>query len=442
MPGSGLEALDRATLIHPTLSGNTAERIVLTSGSGSRVRDTDGREYLDASAVLGVTQVGHGRAELARVAAEQMARLEYFHTWGTISNDRAVELAARLVGLSPEPLTRVYFTSGGAEGNEIALRMARLYHHRRGESARTWILSRRSAYHGVGYGSGGVTGFPAYHQGFGPSLPDVDFLTPPQPYRRELFAGSDVTDFCLAELRETIDRIGPERIAAMIGEPIMGAVGAAAPPADYWPRVAELLHSYGILLISDEVITGYGRTGHWFAADHFGVVPDIMVTAKGITSGYVPHGAVLTTEAVADEVVGDQGFPAGFTYSGHATACAVALANLDIIERENLLDNASTVGAYLGKRLAELSDLPIVGDVRQTGLMLGVELVADRGTREPLPGAAVAEALRERAGILLRANGNALIVNPPLIFTQEDADELVAGLRSVLARTRPDGRVL
>ncbi|QKV97098.1 aspartate aminotransferase family protein [Streptomyces sp. NA02950] len=442
-PGTELAAADRATLIHPTLAAHRTDRTVLVSGSGSRVRDARGREYLDASAALSVIQVGHGRQELAQAAAEQMTRLGYFHTWGTVSNDRAVELAARLVRLSPEPLCRVYFTSGGAEGNEIALRMARLYHHRRGEPQRTWILSRQTAYHGIGYGSGGVSGFPVYHEGFGPSLPDVHFLTPPHPYRRELFAGADVTDFCLAELRETIERIGPERIAAMIGEPAMAVAGAVVPPADYWPRVADLLRSYGVLLISDEVITAYGRTGHWFAAEHFGVVPDIMVTAKGITSGYVPHGAVLTTEEVAAEVTGDHGFPIGYTYTGHPTACAVALANLDIIDREGLVANATAIGDYLGSRLAELAGLPVVGEVRQLGLMLAVELVTDQQSRRLLTGGtvALADALQEQAGILLRTTPYALLINPPLVFTREDADELVDGLRSVLSRTGPDGQV-
>ncbi|MFI1168029.1 aspartate aminotransferase family protein [Streptomyces sp. NPDC020801] len=446
VPGAldaGLAATDRATLIHPTLPAHRADRTVLVSGSGSRVRDAAGREYLDASAVLGVCQVGHGRPELARAAAEQMIRLEYFHTWGTVSNDRAVELAARLTELSPRELSRVYFTSGGAEGNEIALRMARLYHHRRGETQRTWVLSRRMAYHGIGYGSGGVSGFPVYHDGFGPSLPDVHFLTPPHPYRRELFDGADVTDFCVAELRAAIERIGPERIAAMIGEPVMGGGGAIVPPADYWPRIAELLRSYGILLISDEVVTGYGRTGHWFAAEHFGVTPDIMVTAKGITSGYLPHGAVLTTEEVAAEVTGDHGFPVGYTYTGHPTACAVALANIDIIEREGLPANATAIGDHLGRRLAELTGLPVVAEVRRLGLMLAVELTSDQEQRRPLPHGTleVADALREQAGIILRTNPYALVINPPLVFTREDADELAEGLRSVLSRTDPDGRV-
>ncbi|MFY1679819.1 aspartate aminotransferase family protein [Streptomyces sp. WMMC905] len=442
-PGATLAEVDRATLIHPTLPGHRTDRTLLVSGSGSRVRDAEGREYLDASAVLGVTQVGHGRAELARAAAEQMTRLEYFHTWGPLGNDRAVELAGRLATLAPDPLSRVYFTSGGAEGNEIALRMARLYHHRRGEPERTVVLSRRTAYHGIGYGSGGVSGFPVYHEGFGPSLPDVHFLTPPHPYRRDLYSGADVTEFCLAELRDTIERVGPERVAAMIGEPVMGGCGAVVPPADYWPRVAELLRSYGILLISDEVVTAYGRTGHWFAAQHFGVVPDIMVTAKGLTSGYIPHGAVLTGERVAEVVTGDQGFPVGYTYTGHPTACAVALANLDIIEREGLLANAAGIGEYLGGRLAELTELPVVGEVRRLGLMMAVELTSDRATRRPLPNGtgAVADALREQAAVILRTNPYALVINPPLVLSREEADELVDGLRSVLVRTGPDGHV-
>ncbi|HEY6797470.1 MAG TPA: aspartate aminotransferase family protein [Kineosporiaceae bacterium] len=440
---SPLIAADLANVIHPSLPGGRRDRTVLVSGSGCRVTDTNGREYLDASGVLAVSQVGHGRAELARAAADQMTRLEYFHTWGTISNDKAIELAARLVALSPEPLRKVYFTSGGAEGNEVALRMARLFHHRRGHSERTWILSRKFGYHGIGYGSGGVSGFPVFHEGFGPSMPDVHFLTPPYPYRQELYSGTDVTEFCLAELRETIERIGPERIAAMIGEPVMGVMGAVIPPLDYWPRVAQLLRSYGILLILDEVITGYGRVGHWFAAEHFGVTPDIMVTAKGLTSGYIPHGAVLVTEDVAAALTDGGGLPLGYTYTGHPTACAVALANLDIIEREGLLANAVAVGGHLRARLEEVADLPVVGQVRQLGLMLAVELSSDRAARRPLPQGTgeVADALREQEGIIVRNNPYAVVLYPPLILTADDADELAEGMRRVLARVDADGRV-
>ncbi|MFG2115621.1 aspartate aminotransferase family protein [Streptomyces sp. NPDC048718] len=440
---TGWVLADRERLIHPNLPADRADRIVMVEGRGCRVKDSTGRSYLDASAVLGMMQVGHGRPELAAAAHAQMSTLECFHLWENMTNDKAVELAVRITDLAPAGLDRIFFTSGGAEGNEIALRMARFFHHRQGRTERTWILSRKSAYHGIAYGAGSVSGLPVYHEGFGPTLPDVHHLTAPDPYKAAAQGIEDVTEHCLRELSDTIERIGPDRIAAMIGEPIMSVGGSVAPPADYWPRVAQLLRSHGILLIFDEVVTGYGRTGEWFAAQHFGVVPDLMVTAKGITSGYVPHGAVLTTEEVAAGITGTGGFPIGYTYTGHPTACAVSLATLDIIEREDLLGNATKIGSHLATRLGELRDLPVVGDIRQTGLMLAVELVADKDTRTSLPTgtAPVARALREDAGIILRGNPRSLLINPPLVIGPEEADELADGLRAVLARVEPDGRV-
>ncbi|MFJ5829532.1 aspartate aminotransferase family protein [Streptomyces sp. NPDC093089] len=446
VPGSDRTAdwvrADRDRLIHPNLPADRTDRLIMVEGRGCHVRDSTGRSYLDAAAVLGMMQVGHARPEIVEATAAQMNALECFHLWETMSNDKAVELAVRLTDLAPAGLDRVFFTSGGAEGNEIALRMARYHHYRKGQPERTWILSRKSAYHGIAYGSGSVSGLDVYHQGFGPTLPDVHHLTAPDPYQTAVYGGEDVTEFCLRELRETIERIGPDRIAAMIGEPVMSVGGAVIPPADYWPRVAELLREHGILLIFDEVVTGYGRTGHWFAAQYFGVVPDLMVTAKGITSGYVPHGAVLVTEEVAATVT-SAGFPIGYTYTGHPTACAAALANLDIIEGEDLLGNATKIGGHLAGRLEPLRELPVVGDVRQIGLMLGIELVADRRTRAPLPTgtAPVAQALREDASIILRGNPRALLINPPLVMDREAADELADGLHAVLARVEPDGRI-
>ncbi len=293
---------DRQLLIHPYLPGATAERVVMTEGAGCRLKDVEGREYLDATGGLWLAQIGHGRSEIAEVAAQQMRRLEYFTSFWEFSNDRAIELASRLVEIAPEGLSRVYFTSGGSESNEAALRMARYVHNRRGHEGRDWILARRSAYHGIGYGSGSASGLPIYHDGFGPMLPHVRHLTPPWPYRTELFDGRDATDFCLDELERTIEELGGDRIAAMIGEPIMGVGGMLVPPDDYWPRVRELLSAHGILLIFDEVVTAFGRTGSWFGAQHFGVEPDIIVTAKGITSGYIPLGAVLVSEPVAEEL--------------------------------------------------------------------------------------------------------------------------------------------
>lgn len=443
MHRTDLAALDRAHIIHPYLPSSATERVIMVEGEGSRLRDSHGREYLDATGGLWLAQVGHGRAELADVAREQMARLEYFTSFWEFSNDRAVELAERLVSISPEPLDHVYYTSGGSEGNEAAIKMARYYHHRRGESSRTWILGRHRAYHGIAYGGGSVTGFDLYHDGFGPMMPHVAHLTPPWPYRAELFDGRDCTDFCIAELEETIDRIGAQNIAAMIGEPIMGVAGMVVPPDDYWPRVAEVLRRNGILLVLDEVVTAYGRVGTWFAADHFGVRPDIVVTAKGITSGYLPLGAVLVADHVATELGRDHGFPMGYTYNGHPTACAVALANLDIIDREGLVERAPKIGDFLAAELRRaLADVPLVGEVRNVGMMLGVELVADPTTREPLPGIQhIADTIRAEHGVIVRDAATALVLSPALTLGEAEATRIAESIAEVLSRTTPDGTV-
>lgn len=437
-----LVARDRRLLIHPYLPGSVSERIVMTDGSGCRLRDADGREYLDATGGLWLAQIGHGRREVAEVAAKQMERLEYFTSFWEFSNDRAIELAERLVDLAPDPLDHVYFTSGGSEANEAAIRMARYFHHRRGRQGRDWILARRSAYHGIGYGSGSASGLPIYHEGFEPLLPHVHHLTPPWPYRAELFDGRDPTDFCLDELERTIEEIGAEHIAAMIGEPIMGVGGMIVPPDDYWPRVRELLTHHGILLILDEVVTAFGRTGSWFAAQHFGVEPDVIVTAKGITSGYVPLGAVLVSAEVAEELARDHGFPVGFTYYGHPTACAVAMKNLEIIEREGLLERARDTGAFLLEELSRLEDLPVVGEVRGVGMMHGIELVSDQRTREPISmHCAPHDVIRRETGVLVRDCAHTLVLSPPLVLTREEALRVVAAVRSVLERMSPDGTI-
>jgi putrescine aminotransferase len=444
-PAAGAAALadaDRAHIIHPYLPTSTEERVIMVAGDGCSLTDAEGKEYLDATGGLWLAQVGHGRQELAAAAAAQIEQLEYFTSFWEFSNDRAIELAQRLTDLAPGRLDHVYFTSGGSEGNEAAIKMARFHHHRRGESERTWILSRSKAYHGIGYGSGTATGYDLYHTGFGPVLPHVRHLTPPWPYRRELFDGQDPTDFCLAELEQTIDELGAGKIAAMIGEPIMGVAGMIVPPDDYWPRVAELLRSHGILLILDEVVSAYGRVGEWFAASRFGVEPDLITTAKGITSGYIPLGAVLVADHVAESLGREDGFPMGFTYNGHPTACAVALGNLDIIEREGLLERALQVGGHLLAGLETLSDLEIVGEVRGVGMMLAVELVADRDSREPLPDAEqLQDIIRRETGVIMRNCAHSLVLSPPLVMTDAEADRVVEAMRSVLERTTPDGRV-
>jgi len=436
-----LESVDRAHIIHPYLPSSFTERVIMTSGSGCSLTDAQGREYLDATGGLWLAQVGHGREEIAEVAAKQIKTLEYFTSFWEFSNDKAIALADRLVSISPDHINQVYFTSGGSEGNEAAIKMARYYHHRNGDTSRNWILARRNAYHGIGYGGGSATGFDVYHNGFGPMMPNVRHLTPAWPYRSDLYNGQDPTDFLINELEETIASIGAENIAAMIGEPIMGVGGMLVPPMDYWPRVQEVLHKNGILMIFDEVVTAYGRVGEWFAAQYFNVQPDIIVTAKGITSGYIPLGAVLTTDKVGNALQSEFGFPMGYTYNGHPTAAAVALANLDIIEREGLLERAKTIGAYLHEGLKTLLDIDIVGEVRYVAMMHAVELVSDRETRAPLPmlQPMLPDVIRRETGVIVRDCGHNLVLSPPLIMTEAEADRAVEAMRSVLIRTGKDG---
>ncbi|MGW5097667.1 aminotransferase family protein [Streptomyces nodosus] len=450
LDAADLTRLDRAHLIHPYLPGSATERVIMTEGSGCRLTDTEGRSYLDATGGLWLAQVGHGRSELADVAHQQMRKLEYFTSFWEFSNERAIELATRLARMAPDPLNHVYFTSGGSEGNEAAIKMARYYHHRRGDTDRTWILARSKAYHGIGYGGGSATGFPLYHEGFAPMMPHVSHLTPPWPYRSELYGDrplspEEVTDFLVRELEERIAEIGPSRIAAMIGEPIMGVGGMLVPPSDYWPRVREVLDRHGILLIFDEVVTAYGRVGDWFAAQHFGVTPDIIVTAKGITSGYVPLGALLVGDHVAEVLLREHGFPMGYTYNGHPVATAVAAANLDIIDKEGLLGRATSMGAFLhGELEAQLGELPIVGEIRSVGMMLAVELVQDRDTRTPLPMLPERmphDVIRRETGVIVRDSAHSLVLSPPLIMTEAEAKEAAGALRSVLERTEPSGEI-
>lgn len=437
-----LSAADRSLIVHPYLASSIDERVIMAKGDGCRLWDVAGREYLDATGGLWLAQVGHGRQRIAEAAASQMEELEYFMSFWEFSNQRAIELAERLVAISPPRQKQVYFTSGGSEGNEAAIKMSRYAHSRRGEPDRNWILARSKAYHGVGYGSGAATGFPIYHEGFGPMMPHVRHLTPAWPYRSELFDGQDPTDFLIAELETTIEELGAESIAAFMGEPVMGVAGMIIPPDDYWPRVEEVLRENGIFFIFDEVVSAYGRTGNWFGAEHFGVSPDIIVTAKGITSGYAPLGAVLISDEIG-ETIREEGFPMGFTYNGHPTSCAVALANLDLIESEGLLEKARSTGGYILRRLEqELGDLPVVGEIRGLGMMHAVELVSDRESREPLPmDSAPQDVIRRESGVIVRDCAHNLVISPPLIMTEPEADEVVDAMRSVLSRMNQEGRL-
>jgi PLP-dependent transaminase len=437
---------DRAHLIHPHLPPGERERTIIAAGEGCTIRDVEGREYLDATGGgLWANLVGHGRRELAEVARDELARLGFFCTYWDFTNVAAIKLAERLAAIAPGGLDKVFFTCGGSEGIEVAIKLARLHHHRGGKYGKDWILSRRQSYHGIGHAGSSATDFEWLLDGYGPQLPHFAQLTPPWPYRSELYDGADATEFLVAELEAKIEEIGAERIAAMIGEPVMGVGGLLVPPNDYWPRVSEVLRRNDILLILDEVVTGYGRFGEWFAQQHYGVTADVVVTAKGITSGYFPFGAVLLSSEVGERIASDEehGLSLGYTYTGHPAGAAVAMVNLDLIEKERLRHRAPILGRRLLDALAPVGELAVVGDVRGAGLLAAVELVRDRASREPMPAVdSVTEALRTEHGVIVRAAMNStLVLSPALVITDEEVERCAAALASVLERTSPDGEV-
>jgi PLP-dependent transaminase len=444
--GTELESLDRTHLVHPFQRADITDRIVIVRGEGCTVWDAHGTPYLDATGGGNWhSHIGHGRTELAEVAATQMAELEYFTSFLEFSNDKSVRLATRLIGLAPEGINRVFLTSGGSEAVDTAFKAARLFHARNGQPDRTWFLARHYSYHGATYGSGTATGFPPMHMDVGPNLPNVEKLTPPYVYRTELFGGGDPTDHLINELEATINRIGPGNIAAMIGEPIMAGGGVLTPPADYWPRVRETLTKHGILLIADEVVTAFGRTGSWFESAVRDMRPDLITTAKGIASGYAALGACLMRDDIAEAITASPiGFFHGYTFSGHPVSCALALANLDIIEREGLLGKAHEIAGWFHDYLKPAIEHPMVGDVRIQGSLAAIELVSDKTARTPMfPPLVehVAFETRNTHRVIVRPYNNIVVISPPLIVTQQQTKQAVDALLEVLARLDSNGAI-
>jgi putrescine aminotransferase len=418
---SDLARLDAAHVIHPhAVLGAPAPPLIWARGRGATLWDVDGKEYVDGTCGLWQCAVGHGREELARVASEQMATLEFYASFWNFANEPSIRLAARLAELSPPGLDRVFFTNGGSEGTETAIKLARLAWHAQGKPERNIILSRKAAYHGVGSASLAATGIPPLKEGFGPLAPGFVHLSTPT-------LRSDANEL-VAELRAAIDEHGADRIAAFIGEPVMGVGGMIPPPDGYWPQVQDVLREHGILLVLDEVVTAYGRTGHWFGAQKYGLDADLIVTAKALTSGYVPMGAVLVHDRVVELLEGTQ-FRHGFTYNGHPVGAAVALANLEIIEREGLLERAARVGARMLERLKPVEELDCVAEARGVGLMLGVELAGERDAA-PVAAGALAQ------GVVVRASGQKIVMSPPFVIEDEQADRVIDVLTQELRKLR------
>jgi putrescine aminotransferase len=430
---SRLYELDRTHWLHPqgdlAAPVDTVPQLIITGGQGATLTDIEGREYIDAMASLWNVNVGYGRHELADAAAEQMKALAFSSGYGGFGTAPAIKLAAKLAELAPGDLEVTFFASGGAEANETAYKIARLYWNLRGEPGRVNIISRIRDYHGLTYGATSATGLANFWKGFGPLAPGFLHAPSPDPYR---YSGEGSAGVAYAQaLEKVVLDAGPETVAAVVAEPVQGAGGVIVPPADYFPLVREICNKYGLLLIADEVITGFGRTGRWFGLDNWNVVPDLMIFAKGITSGYLPLSGVMLARSVHDTLKLVKGaFAHAFTYSGHPTACAVGLRNLQIIEDENLVERAGQVGAYLQKQLKSLYSHEIVGDVRGIGLLGAVELVRDRGTKElfdPKFGVARRVWLAALAnGVIVRPlSGDVLGISPPFVISEQEVDRVV-----------------
>ena len=429
--------------MHFSRIGSPAEIRIWERGEGCKVWDTNGHEYLDALSGLFTVQVGHGRHELAAAAAKQAETLEYFPIW-TYGHIPAIKLAARLAELAPGDLNRVFFTSGGSEAVESAWKLARQYFRAKGEGQRHKVIARDTAYHGTTLGALSITGVPALRTPFEPLTPGGVHVVNTNSYRSPI--GKDDHAFMLATTDAIEERIlfeGPETVAAVFLEPVQNAGGCFVPPPGYFQRVREICDRYGVLLVSDEVICAFGRLGYMFGSERYDYLPDMIICAKGLTSGYAPLGAVICRDHLAEPFLeGTASFMHGLTFGGHPVSCAVALANLDIFEREDLLAHVRAEEPVLRERIEGLRDIPIVGDVRGAGFFLAVELVKDQETRETFSEEEAEDLLRGflsprllDLGLICRADdrGDPVVqLSPPLIAGPAEFDEIERILRTAL----------
>src|SRR6516162_4696321 len=435
---------DRRFLVHPLHHPDDHRQpLVIVEGKGAILHAADGRSYIDGLSGLWNVNIGHGRGELADAAAAQMRRLGFASAYVGQTTEPAVRLAEKIVGHAYAKSAAVYFTTAGAESNESAFKFARYYWKIKDKPNKTKIISRVHAYHGVTMAALSATGMAVYHRMFGPLVPGFVQVAPPYPFR---WQGNEEAGIGAAEaVEKAIVAEGADTVAAVIAEPVMGAGGVIVPPPSYFPRLREICDRHDVLLIADEVITGFGRTGRWFALGHWGVEPDLVSFAKGVTSGYLPLGGVIAAKHVHEAIESapaDRKFMHAATYSGHPVCCAVGLRNVEIIESEGLVERAAVVGRRLLAGLEELRDLPVVGDVRGLGMMCGVELVTDRSTKAPamgLGGRFTREALargllaRMRAGSADPPIGDTICLAPPLSTPTEILDRIPQILREAIA---------
>lgn len=414
---------------------------IITRAEGCYIHDGDGNRILDGMAGLWCVNAGYGRSELAEVAREQMLELPYYNTFFKTATPPAILLATKVAELLGGDLQHVFFNSSGSEAVDTVIRLTRRYWQVKGEPNRQIIISRVNGYHGSTIGGVSLGGMKPMQAQGGPWVPNIEHVMQPYVFG-DIMPGETPDAFAAraaGAIEERILEVGPENVAAFIGEPVQGAGGVIIPPEGYWPRVEAICRKYGILLICDEVICGFGRLGAWFGFQHYGVKPDLVSMAKGLSSGYLPISAV----GVADHIVaalrekgGD--FIHGYTYSGHPTCAAVALKNIEILERENLIGRThDDTGPYLARALATLDDHPLVGEARSLGLIGGVEIVSKKGTRERFGGSEgkagpVVRDLCIQNGLMARAIRDTVVTCPPLIISHAEIDELVGVMRKSL----------
>ncbi|MFP6766702.1 MAG: aspartate aminotransferase family protein [Planctomycetaceae bacterium] len=432
-------ASDHAHLIHPLHSKATHQSAhIWVEGSGSTLTDAEGHQYIDGLAGLWNVVAGHGREELARAAAEQMTTLPYCSGYAGSSNPHAIALAERLARMTYPSINRFFFTSGGGESSETSFKTARYYFRQQGQPDKTKVISRQWAYHGVTLAAMSATGISGYWPMFEPRVPGFSHISSPYPYRYQAPEGTSPGIAAADELEAKILEEGPETVAMFLAEPVQGAGGVIIPQADYFPRIREICDQYNVLLVADEVITGFGRTGKMFGLEHWGIEPDMIQYAKAITSGYFPLGGIGVNDTIADVLDnGEDVWMHAFTYSAHPVGCAVAMANLEIIENEDFPGQAAEKGQYLLDGLqAALGDHPHVGEIRGLGLMAAVEIVKDRETKEEFAadekvGARLHQAAQQR-GLFSRLRGDVYCLAPPVVITTAELDQVIEALAGAI----------
>ncbi len=441
MPTAELQALDAAHHIHPFSAngalGQEGARVI-TRAKGVYLTDSEGQEILDAMAGLWCVNVGYGRDELAEVAARQMRELPYYNTFFKTTHVPAIALAAKLAELAPGDLNNVFFAAGGSEANDTNIRLVRTYWAEKGYPDKNIIISRKNAYHGSSVGSASLGGMAAMHAQGGIPIPNIHHINQPNWWAE----GGDTSpeEFGLArarELEEAILELGEDRVAAFIAEPVQGAGGVIVAPDTYWPEIQRICDKYEILLIADEVICGFGRTGNWFGSETVGIKPHIMTIAKGLSSGYAPIGGSIVCDEVA-EVIANTEFNHGYTYSGHPVAAAVALENLRILEEEDIVGHVRNFAApYLKQKWEALVDHPLVGEAVISGMMASIALTPNKETRAKFasePGT-IGNICRDRCfanNLIMRHVGDRMIISPPLVLTPADIDEMFVRIRKSL----------